>query len=328
MITYFVLILAIGLFLYVLLDGFDLGVGMLFGLTRNENLRQQMLGAISPVWDGNETWLVLAGTILYAAFSAIYSILLSAFYIPLMMMLGALILRGVAFEFRYKTERGRWIWDTGFVGGSVLATFMQGATVGALVNGLPVANLQFQGTSMDWLTPFSALCGIGLCLGYALLGAAWLILKTEHEIRDRAYILLPWLMMAVLMFLGAAFVYATAIHLQVMRQWFDRPALIVFPALGAIGCAGLLYGMQARKDGLPFLSAAVIFLAAFGTMAASFWPYMLPYSITIEQAASPPSTLNFMFWGIGLIVFPLILIYNAGVYIVFHGKVDKHTQYH
>src|ERR1700682_910329 len=188
--------IALSLLLYVVLDGFDLGVGILFGFTRDETQRRDMLAAISPVWDDNETWLVLAASALFAAFPLVYALLLSAFYLPLCIMLAALILRGVAFEFRHKAGSVmRRVWDAGFAGGSLVATFMQGATLGALVYGLPVVDGRYSGNGvLDWLSPFAVLCGLGLCVGDALLGSAWLVLKGEGELRERAYRLLPWLL--------------------------------------------------------------------------------------------------------------------------------------
>jgi len=179
MVMFWVLLLAISILLYVLLDGVDLGVGMLFGLTNSEIRRGAMLSAVAPIWDGNETWLVVTAVTLWGAFPVVYATLLSAFYLPLIVMLLGLILRGVAFEFRYKTQRMRWIWDLSFAGGSLIATFIQGVTVGALVEGLQVTNGQYSGGDFGWLTPFAALCGIGLCLGYALLGACWLLKKCD-----------------------------------------------------------------------------------------------------------------------------------------------------
>jgi cytochrome bd ubiquinol oxidase subunit II len=215
MVMFWVLLLAISILLYVLLDGADLGIGMLFGLTRGEEKRRDMLRAIAPIWDGNETWLVVSGVILWAAFSPVYATLLSAFYLPLFFILGGLILRGVAFEFRDKTQRMRWIWDLSFAGGSLIASFMQGTTVGALVEGLKVIDGQYSGGDFGWLTPFSALCGIGLCLGYALLGACWLVKKCDAEVRDRAHHQIRVLAIAVLAFLVVVFVYALAEHLPI-----------------------------------------------------------------------------------------------------------------
>src|SRR5580692_777801 len=209
-------VLALGLLLYVVLDGFDLGVGILFGFTRDEAVRRQMLSAISPVWDGNETWLVIGGTVLWAAFAIVYALVLSAFYLPICLMLAALILRGVAFEFRQKaSERTRLVWDLGFGGGSLVAAFVQGAAVGALVRGLPVAaDGRFAGSgAFAWVSPFSLLCGLGLCLGDALLGATWLVMKSDGPVRDRGYRAIPWLLVAVLLFLAFAFVSALEMDL-------------------------------------------------------------------------------------------------------------------
>ena len=320
--------LALSILLYVLLDGFDLGVGILFAFAREEAERQRMQAAISPVWDGNETWLVLSAATLFGAFPRVYAVLLSAFYLPMTFLLGALILRGVAFEFRHKTERMRWLWDAGFTGGSTLAAFIQGMTVGALVQGLPLTGGHYLSGPFGWFSPFACLCGVGLCLGYALLGAAWLVGKTDGELRDRSYRQLTWLVAGVFAFLVVVFVYALAADLRIMRRWLERPYLAVFPVLGAIAAAGLLVGIRRRIDPLPFPMTALIFLAAFGTLAVSFWPYMIPFSITIDQGAAPPSSLSFMFWGAGLIVLPLILLYTASVYRVFRGKVPDGAEHH
>jgi cytochrome d ubiquinol oxidase subunit II len=320
-VTFWVAVLATSILLYVLLDGFDLGVGMLFGLTRNEMRRRAMLSAVAPIWDGNETWLVVSGVVLWGAFPMVYAVLLSAFYLPVLVMLAGLILRGVAFEFRYKTERMRWIWDAGFAGGSLVAAFVQGMTVGALVEGLLIANGRYIGGDFGWLSPFALLCGLGLCLGYALLGACWLVNKGEGELRDAAYRLIPYLSAGLIVFLLVVFGYALAENLQVMARWLDRPYLFVFPVVGVIAAIGLAASVRWRWDAVPYTMVAVIFTAAFGTLAISFWPYMIPFSITIEQAAAPHSSLAFMFWGAGLFVFPLMLLYTVISYSVFRGKV-------
>jgi cytochrome bd ubiquinol oxidase subunit II len=328
MIMFWVAVLAISILLYVLLDGFDLGVGMLFGMTGDERQRDTMLSAVSPVWDGNETWLVVTGVILWGAFPPAYATLLSAFYLPLLLMLAGLILRGVAFEYRHRAEGSRWVWDIAFAGGSFVATFVQGLTVGALVEGLPVANGRYVGGDFGWLSPFAVLCGIGLCLGYALLGACWLVKKCEGDIRDEGYRLIPRLAVGLLVFLLVVFVYALAAHLEVMGRWLQRPYLLVFPVIGAIAVAGLAHSVNRRSDSVPFSMAALTFAAAFGTLAISFWPYMIPFSITIEDAAAPHSSLAFMFWGEGLFVFPLMLAYAAINYRVFRGKVRPDAGYH
>ena len=321
MVMFWVTLLAVSILIYVLLDGFDLGVGMLFGVASDEARRHAMMSAVAPVWDGNETWLVVSGVILWGAFPVVYSILMSAFYLPVLLMLAGLILRGVAFEFRYRAERLRWIWSASFAGGSLVAAFTQGLMVGALVQGLPISDGRYVGGEFGWFSPFAVLCGIGLCVGYALLGTCWLVRKCEDEVRDDAYRLIPYLSAALLVFLIVVLVYALADNFRVMTRWLDRPFLFVFPAAGMLAAIMLAASIQRRQDALPFLMVVIIFAAAFGTLAISFWPYMIPFSITVEQAAAPHSSLAFMFWGAGLFVFPLMLLYTAISLTVFRGKV-------
>ena len=323
MVAFWVSLLAISILLYVLLDGFDLGIGILFGLTRDQARRHAMWGAVAPIWDGNETWLVVTAVILWGAFPAVYALLLSAFYLPLVLMLCGLILRGVAFEFRCKAERIRWIWDFGFFAGSLVATFIQGMTVGALVEGLPVTNGQYSGGEFGWFSPFAVLCGIGLCFGYTLLGACWLIKKCEGDVKAAAYRQVPYLAIGLLVFLVAVFSFALAENLQIMHRWVERPYLFIFPAIAALAAIVLAVSVERHRDGLPFYMVALIFLSAFGTLAISFWPYMIPYVMTVEEAAAPHSSLAFMFWGEGLFVYPLMLIYTVVSYRVFRGKVRE-----
>ena len=313
--------MAISILLYILLDGFDLGIGILFGLTGSEERRRAMMSAVAPIWDGNETWLVVAGVVLWGAFPVVYATLFSAFYLPLLVMLAGLILRGVAFEYRNKTERLRWIWDAGFAGGSLVAALIQGLIVGALVEQLPIANGQYTGGDFGWFSPFAMLCGIGLCLGYALLGACWLVRKCEGDVREEAYRLIPYLAVGLFAFLIVVFAYALAEHLQVIDLWLERPYLFAFPAVGAIAALVAASSFRHHQDSVPFYMGAVIFAAAFGTLAISFWPYMIPFSITIAEGAAPHSSLAFMFWGEGLFVFPLMLLYTVISYTVFRGKV-------
>jgi cytochrome d ubiquinol oxidase subunit II len=328
MVTFWVTLLAISILLYVLLDGFDLGVGMLLGLTSNEHRRRAMLAAVSPIWDGNETWLVVTAVILWGAFPGAYATLLPAFYLPLLVMLAGLILRGVAFEFRHNAKGPRKIWDFAFIGGSFAAAFIQGLTVGALVEGLPMAGGQYAGGDFGWFSPFAALCGVGLCLGYALLGACWLVKKCEGDVRKTAYRLIPYLSIGLLLFLVLVFAYALAEDLQVMGRWMERPHLFVFPVFGVFAAVVLAVSVRYHQDELPFPMVVLIFLSAFGTLAVSFWPYMIPFVLTIDEAAAPQSSLAFMFWGEGLFVFPLMLLYTFISYRVFRGKVASAPEHY
>jgi cytochrome bd ubiquinol oxidase subunit II len=280
-----------------------------------------MISTISPIWDGNETWLVVAGVVLWGAFPVVYATLFSAFYLPLLLMLAGLILRGVAFEYRHKAERMRWVWDAAFAGGSLVAAFIQGLMVGALVEGLPITNGQYTGGMFGWFSPFAVLCGIGLCLGYSLLGACWLVNKCEGEVRDAAYRQIPYLAIGLIVFLIVVFGYALFENIQVMGRWLDRPYLFVFPVIGIIAALVAARSVRHRHDSVPFTMVALIFAAAFATLALSFWPYMIPFSITIKEAASPHSSLAFMFWFAGIVVFPLMLLYTATSLTVFRGKV-------
>ena len=324
MVMFWVAVLAISILLYILLDGFDLGIGILFGLTGSEERRRAMMSAVAPIWDGNETWLVVAGVVLWGAFPIAYATLFSAFYLPLLVMLAGLILRGVAFEYRNKTERLRWIWDAGFAGGSLVAAFTQGLMVGALVEGLPIVDGDYIGGNFGWFSPFAVLCGAGLCVGYTLLGACWLVKKCDAEVRDVAHRQIPVLAVSVLVFLVVVFVYALAAHFPILHRWIDRPYLFVFPAIGAVASIVLARSILRHNDDWPFYMVTLIFVSAFGTLALSFWPYLIPFVITIDEAAAPQSSLMFMFWG-GVVVFPLMLVYTLVSYSVFRGKIRTTT---
>ena len=328
MILYWSLILALSTLLYVLLDGFDLGVGILFGLTRDETRRAHMLAAVSPLWDGNETWLIVAGVVLWGAFPSVYSLLVSAFYVPVVLMLAGLIFRGVAFEFRGRARRTRAIWNVGFVVGSVVAALMQGAMVGALAKGLPVVNGRFAGDVMTWCSSFSVLCGVALCAGYALLGASWVVKKCEADARDAAYRAIAPLLWVVLALLIVLFLHALHEDLAIMHRWLDRPYLFLVPLVALCAIAGTLAGVRRRRDNQPFLMIVLLFICAYAMLAISFLPYMVPFSLTITQAAGPHASLAFMFWGAGLFVYPLMLIYTLYSYNVFKGKVDLTSGHH
>jgi cytochrome d ubiquinol oxidase subunit II len=327
MVMFWVSVLAISMLLYLLLDGFDLGVGMLFGLARSEASRSIMLRTIAPFWDGNETWLIVAAVVLWSAFPVVYATLLSALYVPVVVMLAGLILRGVSFEFRNEAKR-RWIWDICFACGSLAASFMQGVMVGALVEGLQFTNGQYSGGAFGWMTSFAVLCGVGLCFGYALLGACWLVRKSDGQIRAYAHRAIPVFATAVLVFLVAVFLHALIKHLPIMHRWIDRPYLLVFPAIGGVAACVLALSILRHDDRWPFNMVTLIFVSAFGTLALSFWPYMIPFAITIDSGAAPHSTLTFMFWGAGIFVFPLMLLYAVVGYRVFRGKLELSADGH
>jgi cytochrome bd ubiquinol oxidase subunit II len=327
MTLFWIIALAITILLYVLLDGFDLGVGMLFLFSRDESNRRRMLAAISPVWDGNETWLVLTATILFGAFSRVFALALSALYLPVIVGICALILRGVSFEFRARATRSRSFWDAAFAVGSLVATFVQGAALGALATGLPVRDGKYTGGPFGWLSVVSVLCGAALCLGYALLGVGWLIKKCEGRLRDAGYKLFPRLLIALLAVLVLIAFDAHANSLRILVRWTQHPSLLVVPIVAGLGTWGLLGGAWRRRDDRPFLMITGIFAAAFAAIAMSFWPYMLPYSVTVAEGASPPESTWFMFWGAGLIALPLTLGYTLVVYHVFRGKVVDSGSY-
>jgi len=286
-----------------------------------------MMSAIAPVWDGNETWLIVTGVVLWGAFPVVYATLFSAFYLPLLFMLAGLILRGVSFEFRDKARHLPWVWDFGFGGGSFVAAFMQGTMVGALVQGLPLVNGNYAGGPFSWLSPFSVLCGGGLCLGYALLGACWLVRKSDGDIQSTAFRLIPALSLSSLAVLAVVFLLALTENLRVLDRWIERPYLLAFPLIGIVAGIALASSVKQRREKAPFILVAVTFAAAFGTFVLSFLPYMIPFSITINEAAAPQSTLAFMFWGEGLFVLPLMLLYTVISYRVFRGKTGTSPAY-
>ncbi|WP_313952150.1 cytochrome d ubiquinol oxidase subunit II, partial [Accumulibacter sp.] len=297
-------VIAVSILAYVILDGFDLGVGVLFGTTRDEALRVRMMGSIAPFWDGNETWLVVVGASLFAAFPEVYAVFLGAFYLPVLLLLFGLIFRGVAFEFRFRSARLRKLWDLGFSLGSTLVAFVQGAAIGAMMRGIPVVDGQYAGGPLLWLAPFPILTGVGLVLGYALLGASWLVLKSEGELREWAYRRLPGLAVAVLLVLCLAFAVTFDDSVIARSGLQDRPWGLAFPALGVLALLGVVLGAREKRDGVPFAMSALFFVAAFLSLGVMFWPYMIPYSLTVASAASPDASLEFLFYG-GVVVLPV-----------------------
>jgi cytochrome d ubiquinol oxidase subunit II len=316
-------VLALAILVYVILDGFDLGVGVLFGFTRDDAQRDAMTHAIAPFWDGNETWLVIIGAGLFAAFPVVYGVFLSAFYLPVLLLLVGLIFRGIAFEFRHRSSGMRAFWDYGFFIGSIVIAFVQGAAVGAMIVGIPVVNNQYAGDSFGWLRPFPILTGIGLVLGYALLGAGWLVVKCDGELRDWAYRRIPWLAASVLVVLAVAFALvidkSALAHSNLRaRQWG-----LVFPAIGILALMAAIAGARKRRDHVPFAMTALFFFASYLTLGVMFWPFMIPYTITVASAAAPDASLSFLFYGAGIFALPIVIIYTIGVYWIFRGKGHK-----
>ena len=314
--------IALAIMVYVILDGFDLGVGILFGLARDDDQRARMMHTIEPFWDGNETWLVIVGASLFAAFPDVYAVFMAAFYIPVLLLLFGLIFRGVAFEFRARSVAMRRLWDRGFFVGSVVVAFVQGAAIGAMMRGIAVAGGQFAGGSFDWLHPFALLTGAGLVLGYALLGACWIVVKSDGDLRDWAYARIPWLVGVVFVVMALAFAVVLGVDAGAVAQGKlrERGWGWIFPALGVAALAAVVLGARVRKDALPFTFGVLFFAAAFATLGVMFWPFMVPYALTVGNAAAPEASLRFLFWG-GVIVLPVVAIYTIGVYWVFRGKL-------
>lgn len=321
-------VIAFSIFTYVVLDGFDLGVGTLFGFEKDADAREEMISSISPFWDGNETWLIIVGASLFGAFPVVYAIFLPAFYLPISLLLLALIFRGVAFEFRGRSTTLRPVWENGFWIGSIIVVFVQGAAIGTMVQQLTVIDGRYAGGSFEWLNPFSVFCGVGLVVGYALLGASWLVLKTEGPVRARAYGRIDWLLLAAVFFVVIAFIFAFNRNPQIAARWTSEPLLLVFPAIGAGAALAVFWACRRRRsDWVPFFASALFFAASYLMLVSSFWPYMVPFSLTVAEAAAPPAALSFMFWGAGIVVLPIVLIYTVTVYLVFRGKTGKVARY-
>jgi cytochrome bd ubiquinol oxidase subunit II len=323
-------LIAIAVLAYVLLDGFDLGVGILFlGYQRGEE-RDIAMNSVAPVWDGNETWLVLGGGGLFAVFPLAYAVVMPALYAPIIAMLLALVFRGVAFEYRWRTKRGRFLWDWSFALGSIIAAFAQGIALGALVQGIAVDGRAYAGGWWDWLTPFSVLTGVALVVGYSLLGATWLVLKTEGHIQQQARDYAVRAGVALLVLIGIVSLITPYLNPVYLERWFAWPTAafsVIVPAL-VLGCAYLLFtGLNRGYDLQPFLASLGIFLLCYIGIGISFYPYMVPPSLTIWQVAAPDESLMFLLVG-ALILLPLIIAYTAYAYWVFRGKVRPGEGYH
>lgn len=309
MVMFSVATLAIHLLLYVFLDGSVLGVGILLGLSPSEKSRRHMLGAVAPIRPGTELWLITAGIALWAAFPIAYAVLYSAFYVPALLVLAGLVLRAIAFDLRQKAARVRWIWDLAFCSGCLMAAFMQGVMVGALVEGVSVEGGHYIGGALGWLSPFALISGVGLCFGYGLLGACFIFQRCEGPVREQARQMLPGLAGGLFAFFIFLFFYAL-VDLEVMSRWLERPYLFVMPATGAVIAFLLAVTARHERRRLPLYMAVSVFVAGFGTLAISFWPYMIPFALSVEDAAAPPTRLALLFLA-GLNVLPALLAFAA-----------------
>jgi len=316
-------IIAAAVLLYTLLDGFDLGIGILFPFVPDRHDRGRMMVSIAPVWDGNETWLVLGGGGLFAVFPLAYSIIFSALYAPIVLMLLALVFRGVAFEFRWQSDRSHRLWDRAFAAGSLGAALAQGLALGALVQGVPVAGRAYAGGWWDWLTPFSALCAAGLATGYALTGACWLILKTDGRLQDEAFRFARILAPAFLAAIGAVSLWTPFLNAHYQANWFSWPRILIVapvPLLVAVAALVLMRGLALRREKSPLLASYALFVLGFVGLGVSFYPYIVPNSVTIGAAAAPDNSLKFLLVGAAVLI-PIILAYTAYAYNVFRGKM-------
>ncbi|MDD1782528.1 cytochrome d ubiquinol oxidase subunit II [Enterovibrio sp. ZSDZ35] len=322
-------IIAIAVLAYVILDGFDLGVGILFP-SLNDDEKDAAMNSIAPIWDGNETWLVLGGGGLFAVFPLAYSVIMPAVYAPIIAMLIGLIFRGVAFEYRYRTKKGRYLWDWSFAGGSFVATFSQGMILGTLLQGIEVADRQYAGGWFDWLTPFSIFCGIAVTMGYTLLGGCWLLIKTSGSIEAKLFPKCKRLTLMFLAAIGVVSIWLPFISPEIAARWFTFPnaaAFFLIPIISACAAYKLWHSLSAQKALAAYMWTLVIYLMAFAGFAISIFPYMVPRAITLWEAAAPENSLKFLFAGAAFLL-PIIIAYSAYSYWVFRGKVRADEGYH
>ncbi len=328
--TIWAAIIAFSVLTYVILDGFDLGVGILFPFAQSEQDRSTMMNTIAPVWDGNETWLVMGGGGLMAVFPLAYAVIMPALYMPITLMLLGLIFRGVAFEYRWRTVRWKGVWDVAFAAGSFVAAFCQGIALGALVQGIKMSERAYAGGWWDWLTGFSLLTGVAVVFGYALLGATWLIMKTEGGIQVQMRFFSWGLGAITLALIGLVSLITPFQNPAFFARWFTWPQMafsIIVPILVTYAAYRLFLGLNDHKDASPFLATLSIFVLCFIGIGISFYPNIVPPSLSIQDAAAPDKSLSFTLYGTAVLV-PMILAYTAYSYWVFRGKIDPAEGYH
>lgn len=324
-------IILFSIMMYVIMDGFDLGIGLLYPFFSDKEERDLMMNTVAPVWDGNETWLVMGGASLMAAFPLAYAVVLSAAYLPLILMLIGLIFRGVAFEFRFKAkDHERHFWDKAFIGGSLTATFFQGVTLGAYIQGMPVVDRAFAGGPFDWISPFSMFTGLGLVVAYALLGSTWLIMKTEGKLQQSAFRVTRPLVLALLAVIAVISIWTPMQDNTIFERWFSLPNLFWFAPVPLLVLASawlLLRSVTQKRDAMPFLMTLALVFLGYSGLGISLWPNIIPPSISIWAAASPPQSQGFLLVG-ALLIIPVILGYTVWAYSVFHGKIKPGEAYH
>lgn len=324
------ILLSMVIIIYVILDGFDLGIGILFSWIKSPEERNLMMNSVAPVWDGNETWLVFGAAVLYGSFPLAYGILLPILYMPLTIMLTALIFRGVAFEFRFKAIRSRRLWDIGFSVGSMVAAFCQGLVLGTFVMGYAsTASLQ-NPHQAHLITPFSIMTGVAVVVGYGLLGTTWLIRKTEGDLQEKMYKTAKFLLGVVLFFMIVVSIWTPLQSLEIQRRWFTLPNLFYFsplPTLTAITFMLCFYCLKKRYEKIPFYLSILLFVWGYMGFCLSDWPYIVPHSIRLWEAAAPPSTQRFLLTGAGILL-PILLAYTLHAYKIFSGKVTSGEGYH
>lgn len=323
-------LIAFAVLAYIILDGFDLGIGIMFPLIKKKEDKETAMNTIAPIWDGNETWLVLGGGGLYAVFPLAYSIILPALYMPIILMLLGLIFRGVAFEFHWRARKSQHLWDKGFAIGSLIAALCQGIALGALVQGITVEGRAYAGGWWDWLTPFSITTGIALVVGYVLLGSTWLNMKTTGNLQRLARNIAKLAGVATFGFIGLISLWMVFIEQQYLHRWFDAPNiyyLFVVPVLVFIVGVSLYLCLKKERDTSPFLLSISLFLLSYIGLIISFFPNIVPPSISVWQAAAPDSSLKFLLVGAAFLI-PIILAYTTYAYWVFRGKVKEGEAYH
>jgi cytochrome d ubiquinol oxidase subunit II len=324
------LLIAVAVALYVILDGFDLGIGVLFPFARREEERDTMMNSVAPFWDGNETWLVLGGGGLWVAFPKAYAVIMPALYLPVIVMLLALIFRGVSFEFRWVAKPAHRLWDFAFAAGSIVAAFCQGVILGGLIQGITVVDGKFAGGPLDWATPFALMCGVALVFGYGLIGSTWLIAKTDGSVAAFARRVAPWLLIVVLAFVALVSLWTPVGFERISARWFSTPNIyFLWPVpLVTLLLAWLIWrSLAAGREVLPFVGVIGIFLLSFLGLGISTFPYLVPPSVTVWDAAATPASQIFTLIGV-VFMLPIILGYFVFVFWTFRGKVRMGEGYH